>query len=78
MIRRMPHPFRAFDYMLCVMAFFLVGIAMVPLHDCLDSVNEVKDRLSRTNNGWSRRTPRFAVRLAPRLAGHFIILLISK
>jgi hypothetical protein len=30
-IRRMPQPFRAFDYVLCAMAFFLVGVAMVPL-----------------------------------------------
>jgi hypothetical protein len=27
----MPQPFRAFDYVLCVAAFFLVGIAVVPL-----------------------------------------------
>jgi len=27
----MPQPFRAFDYVLCVAAFFLTGIAVVPL-----------------------------------------------
>jgi hypothetical protein len=27
----MPQPFRAFDYVLCVVAFLLVGIAIVPL-----------------------------------------------
>ena len=27
----MPEPFRAFDYVLCAAAFFLVGIAAVPL-----------------------------------------------
>jgi hypothetical protein len=27
----MPEPFRSFDYVLCVAAFFLVGIAAVPL-----------------------------------------------
>jgi hypothetical protein len=31
MIRPRPQPFRAFDYVLYVMAFFLVGVAMVPL-----------------------------------------------
>ena len=30
-IRSMPQPFRLFDYVLCVMAFFLVGFAIVPL-----------------------------------------------
>ena len=30
-IRTMPQPFRAFDYVLYVAAFFLVGIAIVPL-----------------------------------------------
>jgi hypothetical protein len=27
----MPEPFRPFDYVLCAVAFFLVGIATVPL-----------------------------------------------
>jgi hypothetical protein len=29
--KRMPEPFRPLDYVLCVAAFFLVGIATVPL-----------------------------------------------
>jgi hypothetical protein len=30
-IHQMPQPFRALDYVLCAAAFFLVGIAFVPL-----------------------------------------------
>ena len=30
-MRSLPQPFRGFDYVLCVMAFFLVGVATVPL-----------------------------------------------